>query len=289
MNHENDWSQPNNDWASSSPEPGHQPPATQAPSNHPLGNNQFDFGAFLEVVRFTFETAKGTPVLKAVVGLALVYLALSLVQGFFQAGAQMTGDGIGMLFGLASMAVGLLTMGVGVAVAAFQYSLYQPLTEAMSGRAVPQSEPMALIKASMGRVFMVGVASLLLSVGTGIGMMMCLVPGVIFGFLFCQAPYLVASRDEELISAFTRSMERAKKHWHLVVMSFALTLGAVFVVAIPAGLMIGVAGFIPVVGPILGAAGGWLIQTGFFLFSFVVTAAAFATIDELEGERQLAR
>lgn len=293
MTNGNDWSsQPGNDWGSpSQPQPGAESnfPAPQPPGNHPLGDNQLNFGAFIDVVRWTFAQAKEGPILKALIGLALVTLVFSLLQGFLQSGAQLLGGGFGTVLGVFGGLVGFVGFVVSLVVVGLQYSLYKPLVEKLSGNPLPQTEPIALIKDAQSRVFMVAIAYVLTGFATGIGLFLCVLPGLAIGFLFSQAPYLIASRDEELVSAFQSSFERAKKHWHLVLMAVGTVLIGALAIGIPAGILLIAAAFVPVVGPILSAIGGWLITVAFTVFGFIVTAAAFATIDELEGERKLAR
>lgn len=295
MSNNNDWSNHQDDW-----EAGAQKPQveirgnsdmlpTSSATGHPLGNNRIDVGAFIDIVRFTFESAKKTPILKAFVGLLLVSLVVSLIQASIQTVGALAGGIIAGLMTVVSILVGLIGFVLGMIVIGLLYSLYKPLTQVLSGETLEQSEPIELIKAQIGSVFMLIIAYILVILGTGIGMMMCFIPGLIFGFLFCQVPYLIASQDAELVAAFQLSMDRAKRHWALVLMPVAATFATMVVLGIPMGGVIAVGSFIPVVGPIVSTVGMWILSASVILVGIMTTTAAFATIDELDGLRKIQR
>ena len=131
-------------------------------------------------------------------------------------------------------------------------------------------------------------ANLLVGVGTALLLPCCIVPGLIFGFLTMQTPYLVVTRDIGIFDAFFLSIDRAKRHWGLLLS----VVGAMILGMFCVGAITGVAGAI--VGMLSGVLGvfalygtaifSWLATTAAGFFVWLAWAAAFSQIDEAEGD-----
>ena len=81
---------------------------------------------------------------------------------------------------------------------------------------------------------------LIAAIAVGIGMILCVLPGVIIGFALSWAPYLMADGDSDAMSCLKRSWEFSKAN-----------LGSVIVFLIVAGIVGGIGGVIGGIGQLV--------------------------------------
>ena len=263
---------------------GFQAPTRPEDHSHPLADNNFDVGAFFEILKTTAMRLKDSPVLIAVIGLAAISLAWGLLAGTAQMfTAFIAGDAgagaVGMLFWF----LGVLLYPVMLGVTVLQATLYRPASQLMFDGSIEIASPIDLIKANLGLALPLALTMFLLFMVTGIGMLMCILPGIVAAVLFCQAPYLVAVRGVGVIDAFKKSMERTMAHWHIV----AMVIGVNLMVGIAMSAITGCGSFITgFMGPLAYLAQpilSWVGTTTIVIVGFIVTIAGFGTIDELDG------
>lgn len=264
---------------------GFEPPARTEDDGHPLADNKFDIEAFADVLKLTFNRLKESPVLIALVGLASISLLWSLFVGSAQFVGYLflgsTGSGI---VGLVLTFVGMILYPVMLLVVIAQWTLYRPGAQLLFGRSIETDEPMELLKSTTGLLIPVGLALIGYFFVTALGLLACGVGSIIAAVLFCQAPYLVAARDFDLVEAFKASLNRTLEHWHIVAMAF----GSVFVLTAGVGTIFGcvagtIMGFLGPLNYVMSPVIDWLIGTSVAIGGFIVYLGAFATIDELEG------
>lgn len=260
------------------------PAVPEDDGGHPLADNNFDVNAFADVLKLTFNRLKDGPVLIALVGLASISLLWSLMTGGIEFIAYLIAGGtVASILSIMGTVVGILMAPLFFVVTIAQWALYRPAAHSLFDGSIEVSNPVDVIKSTTGVMIPVGVTMIIVSVGSTIGLVFCILPGLAIGFLFIQAPYLAAVHDRGVVDALKESFERGKKHWHVVVMAVAL----MFVVAAASGMIYGcvgtVVGFIGAINLFAAPVLQWLSTTLLAVAGFVIYTGAFATIDELEG------
>ncbi len=283
-----------NDWNQSGGERDGQVPATAAGAGHPLADNAFDFGHYMETLKLVFERAKDTPILKAIVLLSSIWLAWGLLTGMAMTvahfiGGNMASGLLGMVFG----AMGLLMIPLYFVVMAIEAALYDPMQRNLFHNERELGGPMDVIKGTMSKFVpaILGVVALMFTVG--VGMVLCVLPGLAAAFLFSQAPYLMIVHDRGLVDAFKESMSRAMAHWHVLVMGIALLFAVAFVVGICFAVTSVVLGILSSLFAPLGFLGQpimqWVFSVIFAVVGFLVSMTSFGLIDELEMHGKIQR
>lgn len=124
---------------------------------------------------------------------------------------------------------------------------------------------------SLGVMVVVGVV-------VGVGLFLCVIPGLVALFFLAFAPYLVAARRVPILESLAESVRWARKEW-------ALLLSALVVAVIAAGFIgcaMGVAaGIAPrmTTGVITGLAGGWVLNTVLGYIAFLWWGAVYVTAE----------
>lgn len=280
-----DWQSPGDEPAPAQPEGSGAAAVPATAGAHPLANNNFDFAAFIDIVKLTGQRGLQGPVIKAFVAVSAIWLAWDLFAGMAATVGYLAG--IAGLVSLATGLLGLLLIPLYFVTGAIQLALYRPMSRQMFEPNVDQGSIGDVLKSTTGNFVMALVAMLALTATVGLGMACCILPGIIAGFLFSQAPYLVVARDYGIIDAFTESFERTKRHWHVIAMTFGLWLGILVIAAIiggPLTLIVNIAGgaWAPIAymaSPVV----SWIIGILASIGGFVLFTAACVTIDELDG------
>lgn len=286
----NDWgNQPGGDWENQPAQPQGNPAAGAVPATqnqHPLGNGQFDFGAFIDVTKLVFNRIKDGPILKLIIGLTAVWLLIDLFGGLLMSVTHFV-PGAGMVLGILIMIMTILLYPVYLLAMAVVYSLYKPTAQQVFHGPSHLGSPIELMKSTFGNLIQVFVTMLLLGVTIGVGVLCCVIPGIIAGVLFGQAPYLVATRDQGIIESFQLSFERAKRHWNVLAIMFiiwiAVVVGAVLFTVITSLVLGVISSFFAPIGYLGQPVISWIFSAVTLVIYFLVSSAAFTTIDELEG------
>lgn len=269
---------------------GFEAPARPEDTSHPLADNKFDIGAFIDILKLTGERLIGSPVLIALIGLAVISLAWALFAGTLQMGAELVmGDAGAGIVGLALAFVGLILFPILFVVAVAQTALYRPGSQLLFEGSVPTDSPVDVLKSVTGLLVPVGLSMIAVGLTVMVGLVMCILPGVAAAVLFSQVPYLVAVRDEGVIDAFKRSMERTLEHWHIVAMVIGINFIAFFAISTITFCGGTITGFMGPLSYLFSPVFSWLGTTLTVVVAFVVTIAGFGTIDELEGLDIMAR
>ncbi len=287
--------QPGGDWESPPEQPDgngggadHQPPAATVGGRsyegvHPFADNAFDIGAFVEAAKLTFERAMDSNVLKAFIALTLIPFAWDLFTGGTMMVAGFVSGTVAGILGAMLTVFGLLFIPIFWAVSATQVALQRPLAHRVFDRTVDYGSILDTIKAVLNKIVAVFFTTVLVTLGSIIGICACGVGLLIVAFFLAQAPYLVAVHDRGVIDSLQESFERGKAHWHLVLMFFIPVIGISVITwgAVGVGQMI--AGFIPHVGYLIGPVFQWVGAVIVGVTTFILGTTAFSNIDELEG------
>lgn len=171
----------------------------------------------------------------------------------------------------------------GVIMTALRASLFAPLKQMLVQGPQSVDGIGGVAKSALSRAIPVAITSVIVSVIVGIGVVFCVIPGLVAGFLLMMSTFYAAVGHNP-IEALTESFESAKKYW-------ALLLGAVAVVIFVTGLIV-------IGGSITSAIsiailkeyafigiqlGNWLITALLGVVIWIVTGAVFVTIDTAES------
>ena len=233
----------------------------------------------IENVKRVFRAFQGQ-LMVAWLALAGVTLIFAVIEMTFALLSSVVGVGI---FGLLVVPVSLVGGLAGLVVLAAQFSLYSPLRQKIFAGFDPGDWQTA-IKSNLSSVVRILLTILVLGVGTGVGMMCCVIPGLVVAFFGSMAPYLMATRPElDMVDAFKRSYVLAKRYW----MIFVVTIGALMGAGLIAGCFFGAAGTMNTMlgsfGSVLAPGFNWVGATLFQLGIFCVWGGVFITVDEKEG------
>lgn len=258
----------------------------QAPPDHPLADTTFDFPVFLETIKLTFERFKESPASTVLLWACVLWAVWASMMGGLTAMSSWAPSAIEFILGCLSILVGCvefaLTPIVTILFLGIQAVLYKPVAQRMFDRSASVGSPRSLVTSNLGTMLK-AIITILPMV-----LFMCCPPlGLLASLAFGQAPYLVVVHNQGIVEAFKTSLERAKTHWHVLVMAMGLMFGALCVaavVAVPLAVVAFVAGFISdafyaLLSPFYYIIPGFIAAVA----GFVISAAAFVTIDELEG------
>lgn len=277
------------DWSSNPYDPG-SPQALIPDGDHPMANNTFDLGYFFEVLKLTFLHIKDTSILKAILVISSFSLAWGLFIGVVQSATHFIG--LAGILGFLLTLMGVVFVPIYILVFLIEVSLMRPLSNQLHA---PQDlgGPMDVIKSVFPNLLMAMVSLLLLGLIAAIGTLFCVLPGLAALFFFYQAPYLIIVHDRSISDGFSESFNRAKSHWHVLLIGYALSWLV--------GLGLGVTGFIKTaMFNLAGTLFAPIAYLGNPIFSWVITVigsviglailtASCAIIDELEGIRTIRR
>lgn len=293
-NGNNSGDQPGGDWAGQPDQPqqgtgggGDVPAATaggrQYDGVHPFADNAINVGAFIEAVKLTFERATDSAVLKAFVALTLLPFAWNLFVGGTTVVTGLVSGTLASVLGVMLTIFSVLLIPVFWAVSATQIALERPLAHRLFDRTVDYGGVVDTIKGVLSKIVAVFITTFLMGIATGVGLLCCVIPGLVIAFLLAQAPYLVAVHDRGVTDALKESFERGKKHWHLVLMFFAPVIAIALIIWGFVGVGSLIAGMIPYIGPLIVPVFEWVGALGTGVAGFLLGTTAFANIDELEG------
>ncbi len=291
MSQSNDWDQTPQHEPPRDQGPADQPPSTSvAGGMHPLADHEFDVGFYFETLKLALMRLKEGPVLKAVALLSIPALLWALLEGGVHSIGVMFG--VDLFTGLLIGAMSILLIPVWIAINALQLTLYRPGSHQFFTDQVPARSPVELVKEGVGDFVKALVTYLGLAVATTLGAFCCLLPGLVAAFFLGQAPYLAIVRGHGIGEAFSGSIDRAKNHWHVMVMG----IGTMLVFAVATGIVMAILGggawLALVVWQPLGlmaqAVVQWLGILVYAIGAFVITLTTFGLIDELEGLDEIA-
>lgn len=243
--------------------------------------------------KLVFSRAKG-PILYAWFAIALIPILLTVLMialkmlGFITTKATL----------VVAPLIWLLNMGgwvLGVLLIALQFSLFKPLYQRVFVDPHSSMSMMDAIK-SGGSVFLAMLLTLLaLGLGVSITTTCCIIiPGLIVGFFFCQAPYQTGALGRDFGTAFKESARLNKAYWQSVLILFGLGLVAVSVMVVVGIVLTMGFGF---VGALLGRAGAeagmgvgriatMVVGEALVFGLFLAQMAIFSTIETKETGRQ---
>jgi len=134
-------------------------------------------------------------------------------------------------------------------------------------------------------------ASLVYGVAVAVGMVLCIIPGLVAAFFLAFVPYLVSTQGLDIGASLTRSVELAQKH----VVPLLIAVAIYVVVALGVIAAIAVLTFIAnaALGPAAGAAFtspvSFLISTIASYVGWLFFASALVTIDAAESGTEIVR
>jgi len=307
----NDWNeagpgqggqQPDN-FGQPQPQPQQQPPGNfgqpqqpyqqgpgAPPPNHSTGSSGLTEGwgegaslGFDEIkARFSlvFDRSKGS-ILKAWIVLGLLPLTLALVGSVLSITAYFAPViGLVGVIGVAIMNVFLLPVSIALTIA--QLSLFKPLHRRIFEDAHVQMGVMDTIESTKGVFFSVLGVSLLAGVASFFGTLLCLIPGLVIGFLLMQSVYLAAGRELGVMDAMAQSYELNKRYFLSVLLVVAAGICSVLVgvaILVPTGF---VAAFAEPFGGLLTAPVNWLVMQALSFVAFLVQATIYSCIETKE-------
>ena len=135
----------------------------------------------------------------------------------------------------------------------------------------------------LGPAFMVTVVVGLI---VSIGLVLCILPGLVALFFFAFAPYLVVARNRRVMDALRESAKWATREWLLLLTALVVVVVAVGLWSVLAGLLAAV-GFGATVGVPVGLIGSWVINTVVGYLAFLWWGAVYVTADSRRQVRSL--
>ncbi len=302
----NDWNQQGgNDWqqqpsgqpSNPNPDPGGSygpPPKQNGPSTDMItegwgGGEEVTFDEVLDRLKLVAKRAQG-PVLTAWLMAGAVLLAFDLLGGLLHVVNYFIDSvAVSGALGIVEMVLGFVASVAGFLVVSLQLGLMKPLYRQVFGGQSSVTTPKEALNESKGVFGPMLIVSLIIGLAMGIGGMCCLVPGIFLAFVFCQAPYLVATKGLSPLDAIQTSLQINKQYWQVILvavvgMAIAGVIGGV-VMVIGGGIVGALSSLIaPFNVPLLEIAywvGGQVIAFGVML----VHMAIFSTIETKKTQK----
>ncbi len=208
------------------------------------------------------------------------FVAISIAAVWIAGTADPT-TGVGVLMQL----VGVVQV---VAVMTLRVALLNTLREVAFGGPGSMDRLGAVVGDVRRRLGPAFVITVVLGIIVSIGMVLCVLPGLLALFFFAFAPYLVVSRNYEIVESLRESAKWAAREW-------ALILSALVVAVIAAGAIMVVTGIISAVGlrptmavPV-GLVGAWVLNTVVGYLAFLWWGAVYVTAESRQQLETLRR
>jgi phage FluMu protein Com len=218
------------------PSPSASPNPYQAPQAMPSApvTGALDLGS---IFNRTLEIFKSQPVM-CIVGVVLAVIASGVMQGVTNlvSSAVLRGTHSLMLFTMFSFVGWIASMAVGMWI---QMGVLRMLLKIARGQEVTFNE-LLVTDAQLVLPF-IG-ASLLVAISVWIGILLCIVPGVILALMFSQAQLLIVDRGVGVMDSLNTSKDITNGHkMELFVIWLVAGLGAILATLVTCGLGIVVA------------------------------------------------
>lgn len=283
------------DW---SPHPYDASPNTPAQNqhqpdpSHPLANNAFDFKYYLDVLKLTLMRGKDGSIIQALVLLTTFGLAWGLLTGVVQTVVSFFSIGLAGIVGLIITIMGFLLFPLNLLIYGFQMALLGPASEQLHAP-TDRGGTINVLKSGVP-VFVMGLLSLLLvGLSISIGFVLCVIPGFIAAFLFYQVPYLTIVHNRSIPEAFQESLDRAKTHWHVLVMTFLIHFAITMALGMATGMFsLGLTfagGFFAPISYLGMPVVNWVFSAISSVMAVLLMTVTGSLIDELEGIRRIPR
>lgn len=178
-------------------------------------------------------------------------------------------------------ALSLLMYPLSLLVSTLYYSSLNVVREVdMSSSSMSFADARAIITE---RFLPVGLAVIAMMLAASLGMMCCLVPGLVAMFLLYLAPYLVAT-GESVGESLSLSSQLARKHWLVLVLVgvVGLVAGIGFLFVQSAALAF-FGSSLATTGIVIGHIATWAFSSVVGYFLWLYTGSALATIADVEA------
>ncbi|AWV90014.1 hypothetical protein [Bradymonas sediminis] len=179
-----------------------------------------------------FQRASGS-ILRAWLLLALIQCIALTIAALPAIAAEFVDD-LGTLAALASFSLGLLGVAALVCFVTLvgQWALFMPLNNLLFVDPVERLGVWGTLMSVKSVYFPTLAAFLFLIIGGALGVAICILPGFIVGFLFCQSYYLTAAKRMGPFAALARSFKLNTRHWTSVILLPIGALGVLIVASI---------------------------------------------------------
>lgn len=241
------------------------------------------FGEFKARFRLVFERSKGS-ILKAWVALGLLPLIFAILGGVLSILGYYI-PVIAFVGGIGTVILRLFLLPLTVVLGIAQMTLLRPLYARIFEDPREQMGVLDTIKSVKGVFVATLLVSIIVMVGSGLGLLFCILPGIVIAFMLSQSLYLAAGQGLGPIEAVTRSFELNKTHF----MSVLMIVGALFCMAIIGAAIITpvalVSAMIAPFGGLLSGVINWGVMQVFSFVAFLLQATVFSAIESKETGR----
>lgn len=180
------------------------------------GGKKIEFDEVIARLKLVAKTMLG-PVLIAWFGVAALMLVFDMLTGVLNIADYFIKNlAVSSALRLIEKIVGVAEYPLYYIVFAMQVAMFKPMHTAIFQGKEALGGPVDVLKSAAG-VFLYTLATLLLiALAFSIGGLCCVVPGIALSFVFCQAPYFVATQGLDPIEAIKRSFEVNKTYWQVI-------------------------------------------------------------------------
>lgn len=214
-----------------------------------------------------------------------IVAVIQLVLVIIQVAAHYVLGPASLAFMFVSIPVLLL---IGIVLGAVRFSLYRPMRSVMTDGPGAVPDLGSLQEPILSNFLNVMLASILYGLSVVIGLVFCIIPGLVAAVVFAMAPYYAAN-GTPAVEAMRDAMESAQKHTVLLVAG----MGASIVLAgfIQAGVQIVVlivSSFLGEYAFIVSQLTSWMLQVAVGAAIWVILGGTFVTIDLADSGEHVA-
>ena len=235
-----------------------------------LGNN------FVRLGRDGVATLLGPWLAIALVDFGFVAISIGAL---LIAGSAEPTTGVGVF-------IQLLTIVQVVAVMTLRVALLNTLRDVALGGPTAVGNLGAVVNDVRRRLGASFVITVVVGLIVSIGMVLCILPGLVALFFLAFAPYLVVARDMAVMESLRESARWAAREWMLLLTALVVAVVAVAALMMAAGVASAV-GLRPSTGIAVGLIGGWAVNTLVGYLAFLWWGAVYVTAESRQQIQSL--